>query len=55
MERNFLSRYNNKVEDWNESIKNDPRNKNKYESEMAEYIIKLQTRIMYSMFGKLWV
>lgn len=40
MERNFLSRYNNKVEDWNESIKNDPLNKNKYESEMAEYIIK---------------
>lgn len=40
MEGNFLSRYNNKIEQWNENIKKDPKNKRKYESEMAEYIIK---------------
>jgi hypothetical protein len=39
MEGNFLSRYNNKIESWNESIKNDPSNKNRYESEMSEYMI----------------
>lgn len=40
MEGNFLSRYNNKIEEWNENIKKDPDNKRKYESEMAEYIMK---------------
>ena len=39
MEGNFLSRYNNKIESWNESIKNDPSNKNRYEYEMSEYMI----------------
>ena len=39
MEGNFLSRYNNKIESWNESIKNDPSNKNRYQSEMSEYMI----------------
>tara|TARA_R100000908_G_scaffold57553_1_gene33434 strand:- start:787 stop:1731 length:945 start_codon:yes stop_codon:yes gene_type:complete len=40
MEGNFLSRYNNRIGEWNERIKNDPKNRGKYESEMAEYIMK---------------
>ena len=40
MEGNFLSRYNNKVETWDKSIREDPINKSKYESEMAHYIIQ---------------
>ena len=40
MEGNFLSRYNNKMDHWKEMIKNDPHNKNKYESEMADYVMK---------------
>lgn len=40
MEGNFLSRYNNKLDQWKELIKNDPNNKRMYESEMAEYIMK---------------
>lgn len=40
MEGNFLSRYNNRIGEWNELIKNDPQNRGKYESEMAEYIMK---------------
>jgi len=40
MEGNFLSRYNNKIETWDKSIREDPINKSKYESEMSEYIIQ---------------
>ena len=40
MEGNFLSRYNNKLDEWGELIKKDPINKGKYESEMAQYIMK---------------
>jgi hypothetical protein len=40
MEGNFLSRYNNRIEEWNNLIKNDPDNTKKYECEMAEYIMK---------------
>lgn len=40
MEGNFLSRYNNRIEEWNTSIRKDPSNRKKYESEMAEYIMK---------------
>jgi len=40
MEGNFLSRYNNRIDEWSLHIKNDPANKKKYESEMAEYLIK---------------
>ena len=40
MEGNFLSRYNNRLEEWSNLIKQDPGNTNKYQSEMAEYIIK---------------
>jgi ribosomal protein S27E len=40
MEGNFLSRYNNKLDEWGELIKKDPNNKGKYESEMAQYIMK---------------
>ena len=39
MEGNFLSRYYNKIEKWNNSIENDPKNKDIYEREMSEYII----------------
>ena len=39
MEGNFLSRYNNKLEDFEKMILHDPSNKTMYESEMAEYII----------------
>jgi hypothetical protein len=40
MEGNFLSRYNNRIEEWNILIKNDPDNTQKYQSDMAEYIMK---------------
>jgi len=40
MERNFLSRYNNRIEFWVKNIKDDPGNKDTYESEMSSYIIK---------------
>ena len=40
MEGNFLSRYNNKLEEWNHMIRDDPCNRKKYESEMSDYIIK---------------
>jgi len=40
MEGNFLSRYNNKIETKDKSIREDPINKSKYESEMSEYIIQ---------------
>jgi len=40
MEGNFLSRYNNRIEYWSDLIKKDPENKSKYESEMADYIMK---------------
>ena len=40
MEGNFLSRYNNRIDEWSDLIKKDPTNKKKYESEMADYIIK---------------
>ena len=40
MEGNFLSRYNNRIEEWSEIIKNDPENKKKHQSDMSDYIIK---------------
>ena len=40
MEGNFLSRYNNKVQNWKELIEKEPANKNLYESEMSQYIIQ---------------
>ncbi len=40
MEGNFLSRYNNKLDEWGELIKKDPSKKGKYQSEMADYIMK---------------
>ena len=40
MEGNFLSRYNNKIQQWTELINKDPSNKRKYESEMSDYIMK---------------
>jgi len=40
MEGNFLSRYNNKVQNWKELIEKEPTNKNLYESEMSQYIIQ---------------
>ena len=40
MESNFLSRYNNRLEEWSNLIKQDPDSTKKYQSEMAEYIIK---------------
>ena len=40
MEGNFLSRYNNKIQSWKNSIENEPENKSIYESEMSNYIIK---------------
>lgn len=38
MEGNFLSRYNNRIEEWISKIESDPKNRSLYESEMAEYI-----------------
>jgi len=40
MEGNFLSRYNNKLEEWSELIEKDPSNKKRYEHEMTEYMFK---------------
>jgi len=40
MEGNFLSRYNNLIDEWSELIKKEPMNKKKHESDMAEYIMK---------------
>jgi ribosomal protein S27E len=40
MEGNFLSRYNNKVAHWKQLIDEDPSKKSKYETEMAEYLMK---------------
>lgn len=40
MEGNFLSRYNNKLESWKQQIQTDPQNKNTYEADMSDYIIK---------------
>ena len=40
MEGNFLSRFNNRVKEWKDLIENEPHNKNRYESEMSQYIIK---------------
>ena len=39
MEGNFLSRYNNKIENWTRLIDTDPTNKRRYESEMSDYMI----------------
>jgi len=40
MEGNFLSRYNNKLDEWTKLIENDPSNRRRYESEMSDYMIK---------------
>jgi hypothetical protein len=39
MQGNFLSRYENKISDWEKLINDDPENRTRYESEMAAYII----------------
>ena len=40
MEGNFLSRYENKIQEWETLIENDPDNRDQYESEMCDYMIK---------------
>lgn len=40
MEGNFLSRFNNKIDEWNSMIRGDPSNRSVYEHEMGQYIIK---------------
>jgi len=40
MEGNFLSRYNNKIQEWEDLIAKDPQNSGLYHSEMSDYIIK---------------
>ena len=40
MEGNFLSRYNNKIENWTNLIESNPSNKSMYEAEMSDYIIR---------------
>ena len=39
MEGNFLSRYNNKIDNWTRLIETDPTNKRRYEAEMSDYMI----------------
>jgi hypothetical protein len=39
MEGNFLSRYENKLIEWDRLIESDPMNKDKYENDMNEYIL----------------
>ena len=51
MEGNFLSRYNNKLDEWTKLIENDPGNRRKYESDMSDYMIKCMP-IMYLMSKK---
>lgn len=40
MEGNFLSRYNNKIDAWKQSIDDDPQNRSEYERDMSDYLIK---------------
>jgi ribosomal protein S27E len=40
MEGNFLSRFNNKIHEWNSLIRKHPDKKTHYEEEMSHYIIK---------------
>jgi hypothetical protein len=40
MEGNFLSRYENKITEWERLIKKDPSNKSTYEDEMHEYMLQ---------------
>lgn len=40
MEGNFLSLFNNRLDGWKKRICEDPKNKSKYENEMADYLIK---------------
>ena len=40
MEGNFLSRYNNRVEELTNKIKSDPVNKREYEQELSDYIAR---------------
>ena len=49
MEGNFLSRYNNRLEELTTAISTDPVNKNRYESEMSEYVIKCMPYIHQHM------
>lgn len=39
MEGNFLSRYENKISEWERLIESDPSNSSKYEHEMTEYML----------------
>ena len=40
MEGNFLSRFNNKIDEWTRLIEDEPHNKAEHEHAMSEYIIK---------------
>ena len=40
MEGNFLSRYENKIADWERLMDDDPDNRDAYEDEMCEYMLK---------------
>jgi hypothetical protein len=39
MEGNFLSRYNNKIDEWMKNIEDEPHNKSIYEREMSDYMM----------------
>ena len=39
MEGHFLSRYNNKIDEWMKNIENEPHNKSIYEREMSDYMM----------------
>jgi|TARA_B110000914_G_scaffold218909_1_gene226830 hypothetical protein len=49
MEGNFLSRYNNRVDEWMSKIDDDPCNKNIYQSELSDYIAKCMPYIQQYM------
>jgi hypothetical protein len=40
MEGNFLSRYENKINDWHRLIETDPDNKDTYEADMCDYMVR---------------
>jgi hypothetical protein len=51
MEGNFLSRYHNKINEWEQLINTDPTNKRKHENEMAQYVLECMPYIKQYAFN----
>ena len=50
MEVNFLSRYHNKIKDWEQLIETDPHNKKNYENEMSIYVLECMPYLKQYVF-----